>query len=111
MADEDGVYGCGTDSTMPVGSRPQGVSAEGVHDLSGNVWEWVEDADMLDPDMTYDDTPTDGSAAVDEGSLDRVARGGGFPNIARFLVSWIHKDYDKNSSSAYYLGFRCCRSK
>jgi formylglycine-generating enzyme required for sulfatase activity len=94
MVAEDGVsYGCGHDSTMPVGSRALGVSAEGVHDLAGNVWEWVGDL------------PVEG-----DGANDRYARGGGFVNIASFLVSWCRLDFYYTTSWAYFLGFRCCRS-
>ena len=28
--------------TSPVASRPAGASPQGVHDLAGNVWEWVD---------------------------------------------------------------------
>ncbi|MBI4827942.1 MAG: SUMF1/EgtB/PvdO family nonheme iron enzyme [Nitrospinae bacterium] len=28
--------------TSPVGSRPMGASPQGVFDLAGNVWEWVD---------------------------------------------------------------------
>ena len=32
---------CEPSGTLPVLSRPGGVTPEGVHDLAGNVWEWV----------------------------------------------------------------------
>lgn len=112
MEDESGEYGCGADSTLPVGSRPEGASAEGVFDLAGNVWEWVEDTYVGGGlDEEYQGAPTDGSAWHDDAYSDRVARGGGFPNIAWFLVSWLRYDFDRSNGSAYYLGFRCCHTK
>ena len=35
--------GCGTNKTAPVGSRPEGSTAAGVADMTGNVSEWVAD--------------------------------------------------------------------
>ena len=44
--DEAGLYRTNTvelhvRSTTPVGILPDGVSAHGCHDLSGNVFEWT----------------------------------------------------------------------
>ena len=35
--------GCGSNTTSPVGSKPQGVSEHGIYDLSGNVAEYTAD--------------------------------------------------------------------
>ena len=35
--------GCGRPQTWPVGSKPNGVSLYGAHDMAGNVAEWVSD--------------------------------------------------------------------
>jgi hypothetical protein len=36
--------GTPSQSTAPVGSFPLGASPFGCHDMSGNLWEWVQDA-------------------------------------------------------------------
>ncbi len=64
--------------TKPVGLKyPNEL---GLYDMSGNVYEWIED----DWHGNYDGAPTDGTAwlAVDRGS-DRVVRGGGWGDGAR----------------------------
>ena len=57
--------------TVPVGSFPS--NKFGLHDMHGNVWEWVEDCLHGD----YSGAPTDGSAWTSGGNCDRrVLRGG-----------------------------------
>jgi formylglycine-generating enzyme required for sulfatase activity len=49
----------------------------GLHDMHGNVWEWVEDCWR----NTYVDAPTDGSARTPAGECEmRVTRGGSWRN-------------------------------
>ena len=61
--------------TAPVGSfKP---NAWGLHDMHGNVWEWVEDSWH----ETYDGAPTDGSAWLAGGDPSfRIVRGGSWRN-------------------------------
>ena len=40
-AAERGNFGGDRDDPVPVGARPQGASAWGVHELVGNGWEWT----------------------------------------------------------------------
>jgi formylglycine-generating enzyme required for sulfatase activity len=49
-------------------------NALGLHDMSGNLWEWVED----DWHHNYENAPIDGSAWINEGirDINRVYRGG-----------------------------------
>jgi len=73
---------CGSEGagkrTMPVGSFT--ASLFGLHDMHGNVWEWVED----DRHDTYDMAPDDGKAWIDNRrGTRRVMRGGSWFNGAR----------------------------
>ncbi len=104
---EEGGNGCGIGSTWPVGSKPAGASPYGALDMSGNVWEWVED----DYHTSYGAAPTNGSAWVDDPRASpRVVRGGSFVDVPRALRASA-RSYVYPYSAAYYLGLRCCRSK
>ena len=61
-------------------SKPAGNSSQGVCDLAGNVWEWVQDGYH----DSYSGAPGDGSAWEGSASL-RVLRGGSWFNSASSL--------------------------
>lgn len=96
----------GFTGTAPVGSFPSGVSPDGVFDLAGNVWEWVQDCWH----SSYTGAPTDGSAwTASCSSSSRVYRGGSFD----FGAALLRAGYRFAGVPGYafdVLGFRCCRS-
>lgn len=82
---------CGTQARGPelAGTMPDGVTPEGVHDLSGNVAEWTRE-----PDGSF------------------VARGGSFQSRgAAELKSWSFERLEESDSPEGYraprIGFRC----
>jgi formylglycine-generating enzyme required for sulfatase activity len=76
--------GCGSasnnDRTEPIGSFT--ANAYGLHDMHGNVWEWVEDCYH----ENYEGAPTDGSAGGNE-CREHVLRGGSWFNAPAFIRS------------------------
>jgi formylglycine-generating enzyme required for sulfatase activity len=90
--------------TVSVGSYPLGVSPYGVHDVAGNVWEWVQD--WWDGGY-YRRSPARNPKGPDSRGS-KVKRGG----------SWLHvPSYARTSNRDRFipypryddLGFRCAR--
>ena len=98
---------CGSEwdnrQTAPVGSFAP--NAFGLHDMHGNVWEWVEDC----WNDTYADAPTDGSAWVAGDCIDRVLRGGSWGNSPRNLRAAIRAGVPSGSRFPI-AGFRVART-
>ena len=99
-------YGCGSQwdykKTAPVGSFE--ANAWGVHDMHGNVLEWVQDC----WNENYEGAPTDGSAwkrASD--CFYHVMRGGTYYSDPNDLRSAIR---DLNATRQKSYGFRVARS-
>ncbi len=85
--------------TAPVGSfKPNGL---GLYDMSGNVYEWVED--WYDKDY-YKRSPRDNPRGPDSGS-DRVHRGGSWFDFPSVLRSY-YRSHDTPSDSNNFMGFR-----
>ena len=81
--DYGGSNTCGDqwETTAPVGSFP--ANAFGVHDMHGNVLEWVEDC----LNGSYAGAPSDGSAWRSGDCSLRVSRGGSWNLSPRYLRS------------------------
>ena len=99
--------GCGSQwdgkQTAPVGSfKPNGF---GLHDMAGNVWQWVEDCYH----DSYEGAPNDGSAWVFGNCSSRVLRGGSWN-----YLPWGLRAADRVEGSTDYLesggGFRLGRT-
>lgn len=99
--------GCGSRwddrQTAPVGSFAPNVF--GVHDLHGNVWEWVED--LWHPN--YSGAPDDGTAWLKGVASGRVLRGGSWDNSPTSMRATFRIRKSPNSRDQAF-GFRVARS-
>ena len=94
-------YECGDrwGHTAPAGSFS--ANAWGLHDMHGNVWEWVQDC----WNDSYAGAPTDGRAWTQGDCGRRVVRGSSWPNDAWYLRS-AYRLWSSRSGHSHDLGFR-----
>jgi formylglycine-generating enzyme required for sulfatase activity len=102
------TYGNGSEGefrqrTLPVGSFA--ANQWGLHDVHGNVWEWVEDCYH----ENYSGAPTDGSAWTSGDCSLRVRRGGSWYSDPSFLRS-AFRNGGVTSDSNVDGGFRVART-
>ncbi len=89
--------------TAPVGSFL--ANDFGLHDMLGNVWEWIEDC----YEKSYDLAPRDGSAWAGGKCESRVTRGGSWFNFPR-SVRAANRYWDATVYRYNAAGFRIART-
>jgi formylglycine-generating enzyme len=89
------------DRTQAVGTKA--ANSLGIHDMSGNVWEWCWDRYGYYLSGSQNDPRGAGSGT------DRVARGGGWSNSAAGTRSAYRFSYYPSNRNYYYGGFRLVR--
>ena len=103
------TYGSGRngeyrEKTVPVGSFPP--NAYGLHDVHGNVWEWVEDCRH----DSYRGAPSDGSAWTrGEGCSKRVVRGGSW-DFTPWSLRSAYRGRHSTANRSVDVGFRVART-
>lgn len=91
-----------------VGSKPGGASAYEVHDLAGNVLEWV--------DAFYQPYPNSTATDPNFGATNRVVRGGNFHSdldaarTSRRIYAPAEFTAEEKKERSWLIGFRCAVS-
>ena len=91
------------DKTVEVGSSP--ANRFGLHDMHGNVWEWVQDCYV----GNYTNAPKNGLTTPETQNCSRVLRGGSWNNGPQNLRSAFRNRIDAVNRYGF-LGFRVART-
>ncbi len=98
--------GCGSnfdgDRTSPVGTFA--ANRFGLHDMHGNVWEWVQDCWQ----EGYASAPSDGSARLTGNCSSRILRGGSWLNNPSYLRV-AYRNWLSSNLRDVNTGFRVAR--
>ena len=99
----------------PVGRYP--ANGYGLHDMSGNVWEWCSDwyrpdSYSRDAGATNPKGPADSFDPQEPGQPKRVQRGGSFLCSDQYCSRYIVGTRGKGevSSATNHIGFRCVKT-
>ncbi len=95
----------GINTMTPVGSYPSGVSVYGVHDMAGNVWEWVNDWYSR---TYYTFGVKNNPQGWEEGEY-KSLRGGSWVNYGDTLRSAFRR-WSRPNVRFNDTGFRCAKS-
>lgn len=95
-----------TTGTMPVCSRPAGNTEQGLCDMGGNVFQWVQDKYV----NSYEGAPVDGSPVEAGGPL-RGLRGSSFNNANESLMRSVYRFATAPGYRYDFIGFRVARSR
>ncbi len=96
--------GCdGFTRTAPVSSFESSASWCGVEDMSGNVWEWIND--WYDDD--YYSVSSNKNPYGPKSGIKKVVRGGSFDVSNKFAVRAVHREPDSPVNKYGSVGFRC----
>jgi formylglycine-generating enzyme required for sulfatase activity len=89
--------------TTPVGAFPQGASPYGLHDVTGNVWEWTA--------SWYKPYPGNDRPSENYGEIYRVLKGGSWWDCSFYKCGISAPVYNRGFFSARVrndtFGFRC----
>jgi formylglycine-generating enzyme len=91
----------GLKQTAPMGNFKEDVSEYGVHDLAGNVSEWVEE--------WFAPYPGNPMTSYEERNKYRVLRGGSW-DYAHSIANGYHRQYALPQSQMTAIGFRCVKT-
>lgn len=90
---------------MPVGRYEKGKSPDGMYDMAGNVWEWVQDWYGIDYYEVSDKQNPRGPVV---GQF-KVLRGGAWSELPKYLLTYGRFKLSPQTRNSY-TGFRCARS-
>jgi len=96
---------CGYKTTMPVCSKPAGNTEQGLCDMTGNVWQWVQDKYK----DSYYKAPSDGSAVKTIMGGYHVVRGGAFNSDAAIILRSDIRGVGGGGRRLDGIGFRLAR--